>query len=147
MTKEDKKLLLTDLSARLTYPTLCYCKWAEIAQNNTRGCIQKISTFLLDELMIMDNPIYECQICEIKPYLRSMSSMTEKEENAYRRTWYNPLFDSATRQHTREEYLMLLAKAQHNSIMFLLENHFDYLGLIPKGMAIEVTKENNPYKV
>ena len=25
-------------------------------------------------------------------------------------------------------------------------NHIDYRGLIPKGLAIEVTEENNPYK-
>ena len=29
---------------------------------------------------------------------------------------------------------------------FFNSHHFDYRGLIPKGLAIEVTKENNPYK-
>ena len=28
----------------------------------------------------------------------------------------------------------------------LNRHHFDYRGLIPKGLAIEVTEENNPYK-
>jgi hypothetical protein len=31
-------------------------------------------------------------------------------------------------------------------IDWLNANHFDYRGLIEKGLAIEVTKENNPYK-
>ena len=28
---------------------------------------------------------------------------------------------------------------------YLNEHHFDYRGLIEKGLAIEVTEENNPY--
>jgi hypothetical protein len=31
-------------------------------------------------------------------------------------------------------------------IDWLNAHHFDYRGLIPKSLAIEVTKENNPYK-
>ena len=29
---------------------------------------------------------------------------------------------------------------------WLNKYHFDYRGLIPKGLAIEVTKDNNPYE-
>jgi hypothetical protein len=29
---------------------------------------------------------------------------------------------------------------------WLNKNHFDYRGLIPKGLAIAVNKNNNPYK-
>ena len=28
----------------------------------------------------------------------------------------------------------------------MFENHLDFIGLIPQGLAIEVTKDNNPYK-
>jgi hypothetical protein len=28
---------------------------------------------------------------------------------------------------------------------FINDHHFDYLGLIPKSLAIKVTEENNPY--
>ena len=31
-------------------------------------------------------------------------------------------------------------------IQYLLEHHFDFRGLIEKGLAIAVTEENNPYK-
>ena len=31
-------------------------------------------------------------------------------------------------------------------IDYLNANHYDYRGLIPMGLAIEVTDENNPYK-
>lgn len=138
MTKEDKKLLLTDLCARLPYGIVCDC---------LHSISGKATAINAKDMVVYYTDCDEWESIEYcKPYLHPISSMTEEEENAYRRTWYDPLFDSATRQHTREEDLMLLAKAQHDSIMFLLENHFDYLGLIDKGLAIEVTENNNPYK-
>ena len=33
-----------------------------------------------------------------------------------------------------------------NMFDWLNKNHFDYRGLIPKGLAISVNKNNNPYK-
>ena len=33
-----------------------------------------------------------------------------------------------------------------DAIDWLNKHHFDYRGLIPLGLAIEVTEENNPYK-
>lgn len=70
---------------------------------------------------------------DIKPYLRPMSSMTEEE---------------------REEYLTecdkdaesTLSAPHHHGIDWLNAHHFDYRGLIPRGLAIAVTKDNNPYK-
>ena len=38
------------------------------------------------------------------------------------------------------------AVANYNQIDWLNKKMFDYRGLIPKGLAIEVTKENNPYE-
>ena len=66
----------------------------------------------------------------IKPYLRPMSSMTEEE---------------------RKEYKHLVAfsgspDGAANFVDWLNKYHFDYRGLIEKGLAIEVTEENNPYK-
>jgi hypothetical protein len=68
---------------------------------------------------------------DIKPYLRPMSSMTEEEKEEYHKlcdSYYGIYFDSI------------------DSIDWLNKHHFDYRGLIPKNLAIEVTKENNPYK-
>lgn len=67
-----------------------------------------------------------------KPYLRPMSSMTEEEKKEYHGAcdgYLDIYFDSV------------------DSIDWLNEHHFDYRGLIPKGLAIKVTKDNNPYKV
>ena len=79
MTKEEQKLLLKDLCARLPYHPNCSCKWLEKAPNGTNGYVQELSTFVIDEIEIMDDPQFKCQICDVKPYLRPMSSMTEEE--------------------------------------------------------------------
>ena len=68
-------------------------------------------------------------ILNYKPYLRPMSSMTEEEWDEY---------DNMCDEFALEDCCQL--------INWLLEHHFDFMGLIPKNSAIEVTKENNPYK-
>ena len=116
MTQEEKQLLLKDLCTRLPYGVKCFCKWSKEVPNGTVGCIQELSTFLLDELEIMDNPEYDCQVSEIKPYLRPMLSMTEDEEDE---------LNSARMGNYGED------------VDWLNEHHFDYRGLIEKGLALE----------
>lgn len=66
-----------------------------------------------------------------------MSNMTEEEKNEY---WVFFTTDGhgfptdEVDKHKIDEYLE-----------WLHEHHFDYRGLIEKGLAIEVTEENNPY--
>ena len=74
-----------------------------------------------------------------KPYLRSMSSMTEEERNEYL---------SIKMQETERVALAEVYRPEAISeIMdWLNKHHFDYRGLIEKGLAIEVTEDNNPYK-
>lgn len=55
---------------------------------------------------------------ECKPYLRSMSSMTEEEKDEY----YDIIFDSEI----------------DIQLEFLLSKHFDFMGLIYDGLAIEI---------
>lgn len=128
MTQGDKELLLKDLCARLPYSTLCYCKWAKDAPNGTSGCIQEVSTYLLDELMIIGDQNYECQICEIKPYLRPLYSMT-KEERAERVAILWEL-----EGHIDED---VTYKYQD----WLLSHHFDFRNLIGKELALEAPEE------
>lgn len=145
MTKEDKGLLLKDLCARLPYSTLCYCKWTKDAPNGTSGCIQEVSTYLLEELMIIDDQNYECQICEIKPYLRPMSSMTEEEcRELTEMTITSPNLETAAvlfrerhyeeEPHWRNDWAICSLPKVLN---WLNAHHFDYRNLIGKGLAIE----------
>ena len=148
MTQEEKYLLLIDLCARLPYSTLCYCKWTKDTPNDTNGCIQEVSTYLLEELMIIADRNYECQICEIKPYLRPMSSVTEEERKEV---------ENLIKENRPSPYGIINNKGIDNLLFsvsvtsgvlndWLNAHHFDYRGLIEKGLAIEVTEENNPYR-
>jgi hypothetical protein len=61
----------------------------------------------------------------IKPYLRPMSSMTEEEENEYRAiNCYEGLFPS-----------------NEEALDYVLEHHFDFRGLIERGLALEAPKD------
>ena len=121
MTQEDKQLLLKDLSARLPYGVMIQIPELFYPQ---RKVIEKLVT--IDDLWhFNDNGIY---IENVKPYLRPMSSMTEEEKEEYHKlcdSYYGIYFDSI------------------DSIDWLNANHFDYRGLIEKGLALEA--ENGMY--
>lgn len=128
MTQEEKKnLLLRDLCARLSYGVKA--KANDITVVTINGIVKRQSlTGHFDYDIITDNGNFYLK--EVKPYLRSMLSMTEEEKmklslsQIYAFTYYNEI-----------------AK-----IDWLNKHYFDYRGLIDKGLAIEVTEDNNPYK-
>lgn len=84
-------------------------------------------------------PIEEANELLIKPYLRPMSSMTEEEEKEFNGQMYKAKPYSDGKSYNVYEVIGL-------DINYLNAHHFDYFGLIPKGLALEVTEENNPYK-
>ena len=128
MTQEDKELLLKDLCGRLPYG---------VVTNKT--CLEGSKTMAYDSVvevadidMLLNNSVEEIEKYHysIKPYLRPMSSMTEEEHSRLRAAYDNGsggLFD------------------EYSHIDWLNAHHFDFRGLIKKGLAIEVTEENNPY--
>ena len=116
MTQEDKELLLKDLCARLPYGIKI-----------TNG----IYTITL-KVRIDTAPATLAQFINsegLKYYLRPMSSMTKEE-------WLE--FDQLLEEKGSEEFGF--------DVDWLNARHFDYRGLIPMGLAIEVTKDDNPYK-
>jgi hypothetical protein len=138
MTQEDKELLLKDLCARLPYGVKVqvadYKTPIELSHIDTKnGNGRKPYCF-----------VFAFEPERVKPYLRPMSSMT-KEENKK----YYDLCDIAEVGYY--EFGELVSGFNNydtvESIDYLNSIHVDYRGLIPKGLAIEVTKENNPYKV
>ena len=76
---------------------------------------------------------------QFKPYLRPLSSMTEEEEKEFNDQMYKAKPYSDGKSYNVYEVIGL-------DIIYLNSHHFDYLGLIPKGLAIAITEENNPYK-
>jgi hypothetical protein len=80
---------------------------------------------------------YSAKVEDIKPYLRTMSSMTDGEWNDYQKIRMTDWVHGDINGTFINAGLI---------VNWLLKNHFDFMGLIPKDLAIEVTKENNPYK-
>lgn len=76
MTQKEKQLLLIDLSARLFYGVMCQVDDGAAGLND--GKLVEID--ISKELVRFDADYYwDAYIDDIKPYLRSMSSMTEEE--------------------------------------------------------------------
>lgn len=123
MAQEEKELLLKDLSARLPYGVkILYYK----------------TSYGATTLIERDIESFRKGFCNILiPYLRPLSSMTEEEKNDYLNTFKKSIIG------TDEEDGRVWTV---DSIDYLNANHFDYRGLIEKGLAIAVTEENNPYK-
>ena len=133
MTREEKQLLLQDLSARLPYGV-------KIETPKGIGDLGTIKlTIFYHELGVNVKaterdyfPLDEC-----KPYLRPLSSITEEEENEWNGLNIDPLLEAVGERHTRIEDLMLRTKSQYNPVDWLNAHHFDYRGLIEKGLALE----------
>ena len=125
MKPEDKQLLLADLCARLPYGVQC-----EVC-----GLKYGPYTFTGNDIEdLMDGRMF-------KPYLRPMSSMTEEEREEFNHLYYDvPVVRDGGNVYRDVKVLEWMHIDWYNT------NHFDYRGLIPKGLALEVTKENNPYK-
>lgn len=122
MKQEDKELLLTVLCAMLRYGV-------KVTTTNPAvefGIISGIS--IKDKISVSTKDadiVFECT--EVKPYLRPMSSMTEEETEEYR--------NIDNRSYTCPLYIAHIPASKR--IDWLNAHHFDYRGLIPKGLAIE----------
>lgn len=131
MTQEDKILLLKDLCARLPYGVKIQVYYEEIAG----------SGYFDEDVWAVDNDepfhVNDRWLENIKPYLRPMSSMTEEEIDEF------ILISNTVLWLGDKKSTCILSLEQMD---WLNSHHFDYRGLIEKGLAIEVTEENNPYK-
>lgn len=139
MTQEEQSLLLKDLSARLSDGIICQVDDGAAGLND--GKLVEID--ISKGLVRFDADYYwDAYIDDVKPYLRPMSSMTEEEEYEYHQHKNNNL-EIFNQEH--HEIIKATALVFSNAIDWLNSHHFDYRGLIPMGLAIEVTEENNPY--
>ena len=116
MTQEDKELLLKDLCARLPYSVIVHC-----TDNDTDDYNCFLTTDILHEIQIG----YEYY--DYKPYLRPMSSMTEEEQRTL------DSMCNGVEMVSRLSGLKMFDKA----FDWLNAHHFDYRGLIEKGIALE----------
>ncbi len=119
MTENEKQLLLKDLCARLPYHPII-----EIANDDWEGCKQGVFNNIMG-FHYLEAFLYDR--IELVPYLRPMSSMTDEEKKEWHYL-YLPL------PHKNE------ANEVERRIDWLNAHHFDYRGLIEKGLALEATE-------
>ena len=138
MTPEQKNLLLKDLCARLPYRT--FVQLNPGAYNKPETCIL---TGIHGERVHLNIDSDPFRINNIKPYLRSMESMTEEELKEL-----NDKYGSIAYFFIQEPPYYHGLQAQHSDIGsieisefseiydWLNAHHFDYRGLIEKSLAL-----------
>ena len=131
MIQEDRELLLKDLCARLGTNLVCSIYRTddegvgyrdEILHGYCKGDIWYEFYFRKDCSISIDS------VSKIKPYLFPISSMTDEQEEEY--------------QYITERWMYDPSYSIGDSIDWLNKNHFDYRGLIEKGLAIDATELN-----
>ena len=140
MTQEDKDLLLKDLCTRLPYGVK-----GIISYNGDKDVFTLIGTYNT-VLHLSDNEA--CNVEDFKPYLRPMSSMTDDEKDGLSKFGTNDKWDEdgVTIETEGTTSVLLYYHCLYIPLDWLNAHHFDYRGLIEKGLAIAVIEDNNPYK-
>ena len=140
MKKRDKKLLQSELSARMHYRVKCHYtpNVDDDFDHETDFCIKAMDVdgnIVPDKLSFRLNYTVE----RVKPYLRPMSSMTEEEEKELGNFAAAVMFASLNKNPWHQLAVGALCGD------FFNKHHIDYRGLIPMGLALEAP--DGMYKV
>ena len=130
MKQEDKELLLKDLCARLPYGAKCIVK--------SDGYVGVISSIESQYGVVTFDDGRQEEICDIKPYLFPLSSMTEEQiEEAKTYFWKDVDYGKSLVDKRINCFYPCF-----NILEFYHKNHFDYRGLIDKSLALDATVLN-----
>lgn len=128
MKQEYIDLLRKDIAARLPYKPVVTNEKLDSGYGHRLHLGDLATSQYLDSIHIEDT----------KVYLRTMSSMTEEEKKESLSFFQVVELNSGLTP-------LLSALKSFEYINWLNAHYFDYRGLIEKGLAIEVTEDNNPY--
>ena len=143
MKKENKELLLKDLCARV----ICGVKVLCISDSNHKW-------YNLKMVDIEENDVYldayepytnrYAEIEDVNPYLFPLSSMTEEQKQFFNNLpiGIDKYGDISTKDDLSGNSLYTDLELYLEVIDWLNKNHFDYRGLIEKGLAIDATDKN-----
>ena len=147
MKPEDKDLLFKDLCARLPYNVICQVEFKENGKYNSK--VMLLSGIFSDEAYFTTKggSIYSN---EYKPYLFPLSSMTDEQAKEIQEIIGNPNYACIIRKTDGLELWLNFIDTDPTIWLdtifevqdYLNKNHFDYRGLIEKGLAIDVTGLN-----
>lgn len=129
MTQEQKDLLIKDLGCRLLYGVKVHAQYTNLEETiEVDGIVKMIDA----DGIVGIEVIYDTssawayvQIDDVKPYLFPLSSMTEEQLLELASISFENSIDSSIK-----------------TLDWLNKNHFDYRGLIEKGLAIDCTNLN-----
>lgn len=125
MTQENIK----DLCSRLPYGVI-----VDTPKGKGHACDINFTIFGAEIGVNINTTVRDTfSINDVKPYLRPMSSMTEEQ--------YDQLYIDSRVKNDSIDILDALANDM-DAIDWLNKNHFDYRGLIEKGLAIDATRLN-----
>ena len=145
MTQEDKKmLLLKELSSRLPYGVKVRISSESdgcLHEDTTTLDIDNLHKFMLNGGYYKRGLFYKTPGFQLLPYLRPLSSMTEEEK----REIYNWLVENDVDwfdfNKLRLDEILISFDSSWLLVNWLLKNHFDFMGLIPMGLALEAPKD------
>ena len=124
--QEEKDLLVKDLCARLPYEV-------KVQYEDGIFTLDHISA-MYEEVKLNTPNNYTIDVLEVKPYLFPLSSMTEKQKKEF-----DQLIELELKAISDE---IDHAQVTVFEIDFYNKHHFDYRGLIEKGLAIDATGLN-----
>lgn len=147
MTQEAKELLLKDLCARLPYGVVCDIG-LEHPLPLQRLFVDRLDGILLD--FYEDGQDYQVYLSEVKLYLFPISSMTEEQFNdlkEYTGLKYSGCTLELVEWNDKCKTLEFWVEETPADIIIKVfdwcnENHFDYRGLISRGLAKDATGLN-----
>jgi hypothetical protein len=128
MTKEDKLLVCKDICARLPYGLKVSFEGGKLIWS-----VESVSVEGDDIEVWIEGGNYPLE--STKPFLRPMRSMTADEQKEW--------FECSHVEYDCEFKADATVSVDycHLSVDWLNEHHFDYRGLIEKGLAVEAPKE------
>lgn len=136
MTQEDKKLVFIDLSARIPYHVRVKV-WLKDGTTE-EGPLDLQHNY--DD--VLRDAFYYNKIVDIKPYLRPISSMTEEEKEEFHKLKQFSVTVIMPNGVSRIEPIYIVDLEEDGDGLnhlydWLNAHHFDYRGLIEKGLALE----------
>ena len=141
---QDKELLLKDLCARLPYGVKVAFFNEDLTHHSEPKTLIGIECINNLNYSRLEDEDGNTTIVEfVKPYLLPLSSMTEEQQEEFDRIYADDMQVVANNLKNRldgKPYETNLGHYRH--IDWLNANHFDYRGLIPKGLAIDATGLN-----